>query len=229
MADVFVSYAREDQAVVRSLVAALEKRGKTAFVDWAGIEPSDRWRDSIREAIEESDTVVCVLSPDFLGSDVCAIEREYAEQLHKRLVPLVARDVAPEEVAQSLAEPNWIVLRSEGIDEAADALVRALETDLELVRLRTRLLSRALAWDAAGRKRTSLLRGQDLKRAEAWLARAAAGARPQPTELEVVFIEASRRGSRAPATVGGRRSARGGGGCGGSVRLRPDLARTGGA
>ena len=57
------------------------------------------------------------------------------------------------------------------------------------------MLGRALAWDAAGRKRTSLLRGQDLKRADDWVARSAAGARPQPTELEVAFIEASRRGA----------------------------------
>jgi len=195
VADVFVSYARENQAVVSQVVSALEARGKTCFVDWAGIEPSDHWRDSIREAIEEADAVVCVLSPDFLASEVCASEREHAERLNKRLVPVVAREVDPGDVPPSLVEPNWILLADDELDRAADELVRALDTDLDLVRLHTRLLSRALAWDAAGRKRTSLLRGQDLRRAEEWLARAAAGARPQPTDLQVDFIEASRRGA----------------------------------
>jgi WD40 repeat protein len=205
VADVFVSYAREDQAIVRDVVSALEARKKSSFVDWAGIEPSDHWRDSIREAIEESDAVVCILSPDFLASEICATEREYAELLNKRIIPVLAREVDPDQVPPSLVEPNWILLDEERLEQAVDDLVRALDTDLALVRLHTRLLSRAIAWDAAGRKRTSLLRGQDLKRAEAWLARAAAGARPQPTELQVSFIEASRRGAaqRQRLAIGG--------------------------
>jgi WD40 repeat protein len=194
VADLFVSYAREDQLLVRRLVDALAARGKEAWVDWEGIEPSDRWLESIREAIDEADAVVVVLSPDYVRSQVCAAELDHAAQLNKRLIPVVAADVPNEGVPETIAGLNWIFLRPEDDFVAgADLLVHALETDLDLVRTHTRVLTRARAWELAGRKPSPLLRGEELRLAEAWLARAAAGAEPQPTPLQADFIAASRR------------------------------------
>ncbi len=195
MADVFISYAREDGALVRELVELLGERGKDVFVDWSGIEPSDRWADSIREAIEGADDIVCVLSPDFLASAVCAEELALAASLNKRLVPVVAQAVDPESVPESLRALNWIFLEPP-LEPAADAVVRALETEIDFVRLHTRLLGRARGWDSGGRKVSALLRGDDLRRAEEWLTRSATGLRPAPTDLQLEFVQASRTARR---------------------------------
>lgn len=45
MSDAFVSYAREDQALVRRLAEALAARGKQACVDWEGIPPRAEWME----------------------------------------------------------------------------------------------------------------------------------------------------------------------------------------
>lgn len=207
MADVFISYAREDQAVVRRLHERLVARGREPWVDWEGIEPSDKWLESIREAIDHADAVVFVLSTHSLASAVCRLELDHAVAQHKRLIPVVAGELGDNTVPDALAELNWIFARDgvDDIDGAVNALVRALETDIELVRTHTRVLTRARAWELSGRRTSPLLRGEELRQAEAWVARAAAGARPYPTELQAAFVAASRRtaGRRQRALLGG--------------------------
>jgi len=199
VADVFVSYAREDQETVRRLHAELEARGRETWVDWEGIEPSDQWLDRIMEAMDAADAVVVVLSPDWLASQVCRAEINHAVGGNKRLIPVVARDVEGSgSVPASLAELNWIFARPgrDDIGAAADAVVRALETNLELVRTHTLVLTRARAWAIGGKRASPLLRGEELRQAEQWLTQAAAGAKPQPTELQAAFVEASSRAAQ---------------------------------
>ncbi|MFN8186253.1 MAG: TIR domain-containing protein [Gaiellales bacterium] len=195
MADVFVSYAREDIDAVRRLHDALVARGMEVWVDWEGIEPSDRWLDSIREAIDGADAVVAIVSPAFLASEICALECEHASSLNKRLIPIVVAEPGEgQPVPPSIAEINWIFLRSsDDFERGIEALARAVDTDIDLIRTHTRVLTRARAWELAGRKPSPLLRGEELRLAESWLARAAAGSQPQPTELQAEFVAASRR------------------------------------
>ena len=199
MADVFISYAREDQSTVRRLHEALAARNRESWVDWEGIAPSDEWLTSILEAIDTADAVVCVLSPDWLASAICRREAEHAIAAHKRLVPVVARE-APEgaDVPAAIADLNWIFARTESeIDGAADQIVDALDTDPDAIRVHTLVHTRSRAWELAGKRRTTLLRGDELRRAEAWVSRAAAGTKPQPTELQAAFVSASRAATRS--------------------------------
>ena len=69
MADVFVSYAREDLPFVRRLTAALQARDRDVWVDLDDIIPSARWREEIRTAITEADAVVFVITPDSVASE----------------------------------------------------------------------------------------------------------------------------------------------------------------
>src|SRR5205814_9640019 len=89
---------------------------------------------------------------------------------------------------------NWIVCRdSNEVREATDTLTRALDTDLNWVRAHTRLLTRAIEWDANGRNNSFVLRGEDLRSAERWLAEAGAQKERQPTALQTEYIIASRK------------------------------------
>src|SRR4029450_4808664 len=101
---------------------------------------------------------------------------------------------------------NWIFCRdSDDFAEATDKLISALDTDLTWVRAHTRLLTRAIEWDANGRNNSFVLRGGDLPAAEQWLAQAGAQKERQPTALQTEYIIASRKAAarRQRITLGG--------------------------
>lgn len=193
MAEVFISYAREDQAFVRRLHAALHDAGREAWVDWEGIPPTAEWMAEVRQAIVGADGFLFVVSPASVGSRVCAEELGIALETNTRLVPLLRQDVAEELLPEAIAAHNWIPFREEDdFEPAFDRLIRALDTDLEWVRAHTRLQVRASEWDRRGRDRSFLLRGSDLEEAEEALA-AAAEKVPPPTRLQTEYVHAGRR------------------------------------
>jgi WD40 repeat protein len=194
--EVFISYSRKDKEFVRRLDEELKRRGREAWVDWAGIPPGDTWEKTIYGAIEASNTFIFVLTPDSIASEICGKEIAHAAANNKRLVPIMHRDVAADRVPKSLGELNWIFCRdSDDFSEATETLVRALDTDLSWVRAHTRLLTRAIEWDTNGRNNSFVLRGDDLRSAERWLAEAGAQKERQPTPLQTEYIIASRKAS----------------------------------
>jgi WD40 repeat protein len=189
--DVFLSYSRKDQPFALRLASALEAADWRVWVDAQDIPPAAEWRGELAAGIRAAHTFVFVLSPDSVGSEVCLWELAQAVALGKRLVPLVSRpiDAAPEE----LASRQYILMRGEDdFDQAFDTLVDALQTDLEWVKEHRHWLLEALRWEAQNRDRSLLLRGRDLKAAEAWLARQADRTEPRPTQLQAEFLHASR-------------------------------------
>ena len=94
MADVFISYSRRDSEFVAELAAALEARGKEPWVDVRGITDGEVFPDALRRAIEESDGLIFVVSEESATSRFCRQEIDHAEQLGKRIVPVVHRRVA---------------------------------------------------------------------------------------------------------------------------------------
>jgi WD40 repeat protein len=194
--EVFISYSRKDKEFVRRLDEELKRRNREAWVDWEGIPPGDTWEKTIYGAIESTHTFIFVLTPDSIASEVCGKEIAHAAANNKRLVPIVLRDVAADRVPKSLGELNWIFCReSDDFNEATDTLISALDTDLTWVRAHTRLLTRAIEWDANGRNNSFVLRGEDLRAAEQWLAQAGAQKERQPTALQTEYIIASRKAS----------------------------------
>jgi hypothetical protein len=111
MANIFISYAREDTAFVRRLNDALKEREKTTWVDWEGIPPSADWRKEIYAAIEAADTVVFVISPDSAESVVCGEEVGYAISHNKRLIPIFYRDPQQDKLNDQISSHNWIFFR----------------------------------------------------------------------------------------------------------------------
>ena len=194
--EVFISYSRKDKEFVRRLDEELKRRDREAWVDWEGIPPGDKWEKTIYGAIEATHTFIFVLTPDSIASEVCGREIAHAAANNKRLVPIIHRDVAADSVPKSLGELNWIFCRdSDDFEEATGTLISALDTDLQWVRAHTRLLTRAIEWDANGRNNSFVLRGEDLRSAERWLAEAGAQKERQPTALQTEYIIASRKAS----------------------------------
>jgi WD40 repeat protein len=118
---------------------------------------------------------------------------EYARELQKRIVPVLRDPVSDAELPAEIRDRNWIPFtESDEFDASLGRLVAALDTDLDAARAHTRWLVKALEWEAEGRDRSFLLRGSELKAAEAWLAASPEAADPAPTPLQREYLLASR-------------------------------------
>jgi uncharacterized membrane protein affecting hemolysin expression len=204
MADVFISYAREDQQFVRKLQDALEAHNRNTWIDWKDVPLTAKWKEEVFSAIDQADSFAAVISPDFIVSKPCQDELDHAAHNHKRMVPLWHRDVADEEVPPDLSAHQYVYLREDDdFEDSFERLLKALDTDMEWVHDHTRLLVRAKEWESKGQDSSMLLRGSELREAEEWQARAAAK-EPKPTSLQSEYILASRRASsrRYRATIG---------------------------
>jgi WD40 repeat protein len=195
--DVFISYSRKDREFVKRLDAALQARGRGAWVDWEGIRPAEEFMQAIFPAIEGTDTFVFVISPDSVTSAVCGQELAHAASHNKRMVPIFAREVDVKAIPEALAKLNWVFFcrENEDFDVGTDTLISAIDTDLDWVHAHTRLLTRAIEWETKGKNSSFVLRGEDLRAAEQWLAQAGTEKERQPTTLQTEYIIASRRES----------------------------------
>jgi hypothetical protein len=93
MADVFISYSRKNKDFVLKLHEALNKFGRTDWVDWEDIPPAAPWGEEIKSAIVSSDSFVFVISKDSAASAECHLEIEHAVKQNKRLIPIVREEV----------------------------------------------------------------------------------------------------------------------------------------
>jgi hypothetical protein len=191
MADIFISYAREDQEFVHKLQEALEGHTRNTWIDWRDMPLTAKWKEEVFSAIDNADYFAAVISPDFIVSKPCQEELDHAAHNNKRMVPLWHRDVDYAIVPPGLTSHPCLFFRdNDDFEEAFQRLIAALDIDLEWVRKHTRLLVRAKEWDSKGRDGSLLLRGKDLKAAEALQARETAK-EPKLTPLQRDFIHAS--------------------------------------
>jgi hypothetical protein len=141
MASVFISYAREDKDFVQRLCAVLKQRNKDTWVDLEGILPSAEWRQEIVAAIEGADAVVQVISPHSVGSKSCSDELTWAVKNNKRIIPILYKEVDEDKLPESVRDRQWVFLQdSDDFNAGGASLVTALDTNIEWVSARTRLV-----------------------------------------------------------------------------------------
>ena len=156
---------------------------------------SRTWWKRIEALIGRADTVVFVLSPDAVASDVALKEVAHAASLNKRFAPIVCRRVEDGAIPEALRRLNFIFFDDPTRFEAsADRLAEALQTDIGWIRQHTEFGEAARRWSAAGRPGGLLLRSPALEEAERWIASRPRGA-PEPTAETQAFVAESRRGA----------------------------------
>ncbi len=192
-ARVFLSYSRKDRERAQRIADVLRERHFGVFRDTDDILPTEEWRERLQQLIEEADTIVFLLSPHSVESEVCAWEIELAASLNKRIAPIVIDEVDTARIPPLLARLNFIFCteRDRFVD-AVDSLVMALNTDIDWIREHTRLAGLAQRWDRASRPDRLLLRGQDIADAEAWRDSRPAEA-PDVSPAQAAFIAGSRQ------------------------------------
>jgi hypothetical protein len=194
MADLFVSYAREDQGFVRSLRDALTSAGRDVWVDWEDVPRTAKWMTEVFAGIEAANALVFVIGKESVRSQMCGLELNHAVEHKKRLIPLVRHQVDDAEVPRPLAEIDWIFFReSDEFDKSVSELIKALDTDLDWVQAHTRWLVRATEWERKSRSRSLLLRGSELVETERWKTAAVTKTHPALTPLQLEYVNASRQ------------------------------------
>src|SRR6202158_4170783 len=188
-----MSYSRKDRDAVAAMVAALRAAGEDVWVDLDEIVPSTVWMEEIKTAIAAADSVIFVISPDSVASQVCGLELQYAVDLSKRIVPVIIRETPVQAVPAPLPDIDWAFVKRDTFDADMARLVDILRTDIDRVHLHTRLLVRATEWGTRLDK-SLLLRGGQLAEAEQWLA-GQTDQKPTTTSAQVQFINARRPGA----------------------------------
>src|SRR6201998_185813 len=88
-ARVLISYLRKDVVFGDRLEAALKARGFEPLIDRTEIYAFEDWWKRIEALIARADTIVFVLSPDAVTSEVALREVARAASLNKRFAPIV--------------------------------------------------------------------------------------------------------------------------------------------
>jgi hypothetical protein len=111
---VFISHSHSDEKLARKVATILTDSGLEVWDDRREIMPGDNWAAKVAQALEESDAMVVLLTPDALRSSWVRREIEYAlgeKGYSNRLIPVL---VGPQEKLLE-ADLPWILQRLPGV------------------------------------------------------------------------------------------------------------------
>lgn len=197
--NVFLSYSRRDGAFVEELRISLETYGFNVLYDQEDIAHGEPWEPRLRSLITQADTTVAVVSPAWIDSRECVKELDIALALGRRVIPVVNEPLDSMRIPDVLARLQYVFFYKDGRRAYARGvadLIEALRGDAGWVREQTRLMMLASEWEEARKSKALLMRGEALKRAQAWLAG------PVPDHLAVLpavraYVSASEAGEVA--------------------------------
>jgi len=190
---IFISYSRKDSTFVDQLEEALKARNLLPLIDRSDIYVFEDWWKRLQSLIVQADTVVFVLSPDYVSSSVCKKEIEFAASRNKRFAPIEYRPTDSKFIPSQLERLNFEFCVDSGqFEQNMDRLAAALRTDIEWIRNHTEFGAQAHRWVDEGRPRGLLLRSPVLEEAEHWIMSRPKTA-PMPTAETQAFIAEGRR------------------------------------
>jgi hypothetical protein len=89
---VFISHSPENNVLAKKVGKALARAGWDVWDDEQKILPGDNWAQKIGQALEESEAMVVLLTPDALSSSNVRRDIEYAlgsKSYNNRLIPVL--------------------------------------------------------------------------------------------------------------------------------------------
>ncbi len=192
--DVFIASAPEDIEFARRLNQTLQVQSKTTWFEQEHQATEVDAQGDVRQAIENAENVVVVVSPNSVGSAAGLKELEHAEALNKRVIPVLYQEVLISKLPPVLEKRSAIDFRANSGDFLTNfgELYRAIESEPQHMYQHTRLLVKAKEWHDAGRDDSYLLLGRDRDEAVDWLA-AADAKTPSPTDLHRGYVKASQQ------------------------------------
>lgn len=195
MTQVFLAYAHEDKAIVEKIRNSLRRESFTVWTNTTDIQSGETAAKAIKRGIEQADNVVYLISPHALESPYCQQELEYALSLHKRIIPVLVCPSDPQTIPFILQDLQHIDLTENvKIPDCPlndSQLLKTLYHEANYYQEHKQLLVKAIKWQEQDRNPSILLRGYNLRSAEAWLQIAQQHPQHPPTQLQAEFITTS--------------------------------------
>jgi hypothetical protein len=124
---IFLSYCREDAAIMRRLRDDLRAAGLAVWSDESLDPGTTSWQSAVGQAIEGAGAFVIILSPDAKQSRWVERELTYADARKVRLFPVLARGDETSAVPLRLINAQWTDIRTEsayaeGVRNLVDAI-----------------------------------------------------------------------------------------------------------
>lgn len=116
---IFISYHRSDAGVARQVREYFSTRGVATWMDEFDIPAGAYWPDEIDKGLEDSHTVVGLVSPDSIASRNVKNEWDWALENARPLVLLLLR---PCTIPHRYISISWIDATNGDLDSALDAL-----------------------------------------------------------------------------------------------------------
>lgn len=118
MANIFISYNRQNEATIKSLVNAIEALGHTVWFD-KKIYGGQVWWSRILEEIRTCDVFIFVIDPQSLKSTACKREYSYAADIGKVILPVqISDEISRNFLPPVLSNLEIVVYRSHDRDTA---------------------------------------------------------------------------------------------------------------
>jgi hypothetical protein len=132
---VFLSYAKDDSAVVRQVAAALQKTGKDVWLDTWELARGDSIKDRVNLAVHTSDLFLVILSKASVASHWVQSELSaaLASEMNDRAISIIPVLVEDCDIPASLADRSYVDLRGDvatGVQQLATQLAVAPAVDL---------------------------------------------------------------------------------------------------
>ena len=197
MTQVFISYSEQDREIMEKIRNSLRRESLTVWTNTTDIQTGEDFQSAIDRGIEQTDNLVYLLSPDSVQSEFVRKEIDYAVSLHKRIIPILVRSTPPESIPKALQGVQYIDL-TDNVEEGdyvldESQLLKILHQDEVYYNEHKVFLTQALKWERQDKNPSILLRGYNLRSAEAWLKVGQKRTQHRPTALIEEFIAESLR------------------------------------
>ncbi|MBN2091164.1 toll/interleukin-1 receptor domain-containing protein [candidate division KSB1 bacterium] len=119
---VFISHSHKDEILAKEIATFLKKAGLDV---WEGLDifPGDNWASKVSDALNESNAMVVLLTPESIKSRSVRHDIEFAlghKRYNKRLLPVIVgqkKDILDENVPWILKKIRHVNLDQSDFDE----------------------------------------------------------------------------------------------------------------
>jgi hypothetical protein len=105
---IFMSYSRRELGFVDDLVSKLEEKGYDVWLDYRVLIPGSPWKEQIDKGLNESDTVLLVVSKASVASQYVELEWRHFLDMKKRMILLIFEAV---DLPKELEKFEWVDFR----------------------------------------------------------------------------------------------------------------------
>lgn len=101
MHQIYISYAQPDEAFAHQLANDLRLTGPRVWLGMQQAESDEDWSASVEQALSDALMMIVILSPEAVGSPRVTAEWQTYLEVHRPVVPIIARPCDPPEPLQT--------------------------------------------------------------------------------------------------------------------------------